>query len=109
MSLVVLALATSCASSGSKMRKLGTEPISRYLNCGDSIMGPAADTYRVYISLISQVHPDGKGETDFETSFVAQARNMEGTTSDRVACGTTGRLEERIQKRVIEKLNASNG
>ena len=133
MSLVVLALATSCASSGSspdpgiapaiddpttgrfgntdfsKMRKLGTEPISRYLNCGDSIMGPAADTYRVYISLISQVHPDGKGETDFETSFVAQARNMEGTTSDRVACGTTGRLEEHIRLRLIEKLNSSNG
>jgi hypothetical protein len=28
-----------------KTRKLGTEPISTYLNCGDSIMGPAADTY----------------------------------------------------------------
>lgn len=94
MSLVVLALATSCASSGSspdpgiapaiddpttgrvgntdfsKMRKLGTEPISRYLNCGDSI---------------------------------------KGTTSDRVACGTTGRLEEHIRLRLIEKLNSSNG
>ena len=92
-----------------KTGKLGTEPISLYLNCGDSIMGPAADTYRIYISLISQVHPDGKGETDLETSLVAQARNMEGTTSDRVACGTTGRLEERIRQRLIEKLHASNG
>ena len=77
-----------------KTRKLGTEPISLYLNCGESIMGPAADNYRIYISVISQVHPDWKGETDLETSFTAQARNMEGTTSDRVACGTTGRLEE---------------
>jgi hypothetical protein len=92
-----------------KMRKLGTEPISTYLNCGDSIMGPAADTYRIYISLVSQVHPDGKGETDLETSVTAQARNMEGTTSDRVSCGTTGRLEEHIRQRLIEKLNASNG
>jgi hypothetical protein len=88
---------------------VGTEPISRYLNCGDSIMGPAADTYRIYISLVSQVQPDGKGETNLETSLVAQARNMEGTTNDRVACGTTGRLEERIRQRLIEKLNASNG
>ena len=92
-----------------KTRKLGTEPISLYLNCGESIMGPAADNYRIYISVISQVHPDGKGETDLETSFTAQARNMEGTTSDRVACGTTGRLEELIRQRLIEKLNASNG
>lgn len=92
-----------------KTRKLGTESISFYLNCGDSIMGPAADTYRIYISLVSQVRPDGKGETNLETSLVAQARNMEGTTSDRVACGTTGRLEEHIRQRLIEKLNASNG
>jgi len=92
-----------------KTRKLGTEPISHYLNCGESIMGPAADNYRIYFSVISQVHPDGKGETDLETSFTAQARNMEGTTSDRVACGTTGRLEELIRQRLIEKLNASNG
>lgn len=92
-----------------KTRKLGTESISLYLNCGDSIMGPAADTYRIYFSLISQVQPDGNGETNLETSLVAQARNMEGTTSDRVACGTTGRLEEHIRQRLIEKLNASNG
>ncbi|HTK51080.1 MAG TPA: hypothetical protein VL308_04275 [Gemmatimonadaceae bacterium] len=92
-----------------KTGKLGAQALSMYLNCGDSMMGPAADNYRVYIALVSQAHPDGKGETDLETSFVAQARNMEGTTSDRVACGSTGRLEERIQKRVIEKLNASNG
>ena len=92
-----------------KTGKLGAEPISRYLNCGDSIMGPAADTYRIYISLVSQAQPDGKGETNLETSFVAQARNMEGTTSDRVSCGTTGRLEEQIRKRLVDKLNASNG
>ena len=92
-----------------RTRKLGNEPISTYLSCGDSFAGAAADNYRIYISVISQVHPDGKGETDLETSFTAQARNMEGTTSDRVACGTTGRLEELIRQRLIEKLNASNG
>ncbi len=91
-----------------KTRKLGTEPMSTYLNCGDSIMGPAADNYRIYISLVSLVRPDGKGETELETSVTAQARNMEGTTSDRVACGTTGRLEEHIRQRLITRLNASN-
>jgi len=90
-----------------KTRKLGTEPLSTYLNCGDSIMGPAADNYRVYLSLVSLVRPDGSGESDVETSFSAQARNMEGTTSDRVSCGSTGRLEDLIRQRLIAKLNAS--
>lgn len=90
-----------------KSGKLGAEHISQYLNCGDSMMGPAADNYRIYISLVSQVQPDGKGETNLETSFVATARNMEGTSSDRVACGTTGRLEDQIQRRLVETLNAS--
>jgi hypothetical protein len=87
-----------------KTRKLGTEPISSYLNCGSSIMGPAADNYRVYMSVVSLVRPDGHGETDLETAFIAQARNMEGTTSSLVACGTTGRLEDLIKRRVLERL-----
>jgi hypothetical protein len=87
-----------------RTRKLGTEPISSYLNCGSTIMGPAADSYRVYMSLLSMVRPDGHGETDLETAFVGQARNMEGTTSDLVACGTTGRLEDLIKKRLMERL-----
>jgi hypothetical protein len=91
----------------SKTGKLGAEHISQYLNCGDSMMGPAADNYRIYISLVSQVQPDGQGETNLETSFAATARNMEGTSSDRVSCGTTGRLEDQIHRRLVEKLNVS--
>ena len=44
-----------------KTRKLANEAISTYLDCGNSITGPAADNYRVYISLVSVVRPDGKG------------------------------------------------
>ena len=91
-----------------KTGKLGAEPISMYLNCGDSIMGPAADYYRVYISVISVVRPDGKGESELETALSAQARNMEGTTSDRVSCGTTGRLEQLIRQRLLDKLSVSD-
>jgi hypothetical protein len=86
-----------------KSRKLGGQAISTYLNCGESITGAAADNYRVYISLLSEVRPDGSGSV-LETAFTATARNMEGTTADRVACGTTGRLEERIYKDVMAKL-----
>ena len=90
-----------------KSRKLGGEAISTFLDCGSSITGAAADNYRVYISLLSAVRPDGSGGSELETAFTATARNMEGTTADRVACGTTGRLEERIQKGVLAKLSVA--
>jgi hypothetical protein len=89
-----------------KTHKFGNEAISSYLNCGNSITGPAADIYRVYISLISVIRPDGKGASELETAFTGAAQNMEGTSSDRVVCGTTGRLEERIRKGVLQKVAA---
>jgi len=89
-----------------KSRRLADQPISTYLNCGESFTGPAANNYRIYISLLSIVRPDGKGASELETAFHAQAQNMEGTSSDRITCGSTGRLEERIRKGVLLKLGA---
>jgi hypothetical protein len=94
-------------SSFWKTRRLGNEAISTYLSCGDSFTGSAADNYRVYMSLMSVVRSDGKGGSELETAFSAQAQNMEGTAGDRIACGTTGRLEERIQKSVLLKVGAT--
>ena len=89
-----------------KTHKLGNEPISVYLNCGNSLEGSAADNDRIYISLISVVRPDGHGASELETAFSAQAQKMDGASGDRIACGTTGRLEERIQKGVLAKVAA---
>jgi hypothetical protein len=89
-----------------KTHKFANEAISTYLNCGNSITGPAADNYRVYISLISVIRPDGQGASELETAFTGAAQNMEGTSSDRVVCGTTGRLEERIRTSVLQKVAA---
>jgi hypothetical protein len=92
-----------------KTRKLGTEALSTYVNCGDSFgAGTAADTYRVYLSILSMVHPDGSGASQLETSVMASAQNMEGTASDRITCGTTGRLEERIRQAVLRKVAAGS-
>lgn len=87
-----------------KSRQLAGQSMSTYLNCGDSFTGPAADNYRIYISLLSTVRSDGKGASELETAFHAQAQNMEGTSSDRIPCGSTGRLEERIRKGVLLRI-----
>jgi hypothetical protein len=87
-----------------KSRRFANEPISSFLSCGETFTGSAADNYRIYMSLQSVVRPDGKGASELETAFSASAQNMEGTSSDRIACGSTGKLEERIRKAVLVKL-----
>ena len=87
-----------------KSRRFGNEALSAYLNCGESFTGPVANNYRIYMSLLSIVRPDGKGASELETAFSAQAQNMEGTSADRISCGSTGRLEERIRRGVLLKL-----
>ena len=89
-----------------KSRRLGGQAMSTYLSCGETFTGPAADNYRIYISLISMIRPDGKGASELETAFSAQGQNMEGTSADRIPCGSTGRLEERIRKAVLLKIGA---
>jgi hypothetical protein len=92
----------------SKTSALGKTAISTYLECGRAMIGPIADNYRVYMTVTSVVRPNGKGGSELETAFTAYARNMEGTSGDRVACGTTGQLEERIRRDVVGKVAATS-
>ena len=87
-----------------KSRRMAGESISAFLNCGDTFSGPAANVHRIHMSLISTVRPGPGGKTELETSFNAEAQSMEGASSDRLACGTTGVLEERIRKAVEARL-----
>jgi hypothetical protein len=89
-----------------RTRKLGNERISMYLSCGNSVTGVIADDYRIYMSVTSQVRADGKGGTELETEFSAFARNIDGSASERIACGTTGQLEERIRLGIVRKLES---
>ena len=91
-----------------KSRRLGGQPMSTYLNCGESFTGASANNYRIYISLLSMIRPDGKGGAELETAFSAQAQNMEGTSGDRIPCGSTGRLEERIRKTLLLMVGAES-
>jgi hypothetical protein len=91
-----------------KSRRFANEPMSSFLSCGESFTGPVANNYRIYISLMSQVRPDGKGGSELETAFSALAQNMEGSSGDRIPCGSTGKLEERIRKAVLLRIGASS-
>jgi len=89
-----------------KTRRLANDAMSTFLNCGESFTGSVANNYRIYMSLLSMVRPDGKGGSELETAFTAQAQNMEGSSGDRISCGSTGKLEERIRRGVLLKVGA---
>lgn len=78
-------------------RRLADAPLSRFLNCGHTAAGaPVADTYRVTLSLLTTVHPAPGGASRVTTRLGASAESIDGSSSNVVACGSTGVLETRI-------------
>jgi len=81
-------------------RQMAGAPLSRYLECGRGLQGPAADRYRIEMSIRSTVAPAGEGEVQVDTYVEAQARNPEGSSNSAVTCASTQRLEREIAARV---------
>lgn len=96
-------------NEGFKTRqRLGKTSLSRYLSCGDTQMGPSADTYEVTLSIVTKAKPDPEAPTaatTLETTVEATARplNFSQTPS---RCSSRGELEARIAQ-VALKLAAA--
>jgi hypothetical protein len=83
-----------------KTRQLGGRSMTDFVDCGNSMTGPKAATYRIYMSLLTDVIPDGKGGTKVQTTFIPMGQDMSGASADRIVCATTGRLEALFLERV---------
>jgi hypothetical protein len=86
------------------MRQFAGEAMSAWVSCGDGFTGPRANNERIYLSILSTIHPNPKGGSDLEVGVSAGAQKVDGTSADRTACGSTGRLEARIHRAVANKL-----
>jgi hypothetical protein len=87
-----------------KSRQFGGQPMAQFVDCGSGMTGPKASTYRIYMSLLTMIMTDGSGGTTVRTTFVPMGQDMTGGSSDRIVCGTTGRLELMVLDRI--KTNA---
>jgi hypothetical protein len=76
---------------------LAKQRLSHYVNCGNIIGLSSADTYEVYIRVISQVLPVDGGLSKVRTEVDAHARAVDGAEQS-VPCSSTGLLESRIAK-----------
>jgi hypothetical protein len=84
----------------SKMYRLAGAPLSSYVGCGLTTTGPAADSYRVTFSIVSQVSPSGTGSR-VDTQLTAYAEDI-GSSKGTLSCLTLGTLEERIHELAIK-------
>lgn len=91
-------------NSGLKIRnRLGKTPLSMILDCGNTQIGPNADSYDVVLSVTTTVASDGAGRATIGTLVEAQARPAtynQGYNS----CSTKGALEQKLVALVTKRL-----
>jgi hypothetical protein len=85
-----------------KMHRLAGEPISSYVDCGMMVTGLVADSYRVTMSLVSQVTPRDGG-SNVETWLTAAARDL-GTSTGDISCVSKGALETKVNQLVLQQM-----
>lgn len=87
-----------------RSRQFAGEQMNTLVDCGSGMTGPKASSYRIYMSLLTDVNPDGKGGTLLQTTFGAAGQDVSEGSSDRILCGTTGRLEQLFLNKVKETI-----
>lgn len=88
------------ASNVPTRRTFANERMSTYLNCGRTMTGPIADSYRVYVTVVAFMSPVDANHTKLRIAMVGGAQDLAGNSTEPVQCGTTGRFETRIFERV---------
>ena len=85
----------------SARRSLANKPLSRFVDCGTTAVGPNANSYNVRLNVQTQVDSAGAAETTIRSLVSATAANDGGIT---VRCASKGDLERLIVDRVSELL-----
>jgi hypothetical protein len=83
-----------------KMYELKGVRLSKYVGCGITETGPAADSYRVTMSIVSRVIPSGTGSR-ISTRLTAYAEDL-GSSKGTLSCMTLGSLEQRINELAVK-------
>lgn len=67
------------------------------VNCGGSITGPNAISFRIFMSLVTRVQDAPNGQSKVTVQLVAAGKDIaSGASVDKIPCGSTGRIESRL-------------
>jgi hypothetical protein len=89
--------------SGSAMgyRRFLGRPLSQFVDCGTTIVGPSADSYNVYLRIESEVDSATASTSTLRTTVYATGSSGGGSN---IRCTSTGALEKQIAEQVKELL-----
>ena len=90
-------------TSFKQRRALGGTKLSKYFDCGYSVVGANADQMVITISLTVQAVRDSVEITSLRTQVTAYGR-ADATSDPAVNCATTGSLEARVAHMVNDDL-----
>jgi hypothetical protein len=91
-------------SSVARMRTFANARISKWLNCGSGITGLNADNWRVFITAFAFIDRADSAHTTLRLAIVGGARDVAGSSTEPVACGSTGNFESLVAERVKANL-----
>jgi hypothetical protein len=79
--------------------RIANEPMSRFLNCGQTLTGNRADRDQITMSIVTTVRPGPNGGSRVETLLTASAQDRtSGNVGDMIPCTTRGALESKIHR-----------
>jgi hypothetical protein len=83
-------------------RRLGGQPMSRYIDCGRGFSGNNADVYRITLAVSAWLEPNVGEPKNLMIAIAASGRDPAGSKSAYSVCTSRGALEKRIGERVQE-------
>lgn len=93
-------------NSGFKVRqRLGKAVLSTLIDCGNTQIGPNADSYDVYMVITTSVSPAGAGSSRLSTLVEAQAKPITYSQGYN-RCTSKGTLEQRLADLVTRRLKS---
>jgi len=86
-----------------KSGKVGPLAMADAVDCGMGMTGRKADTYRIYMALVTTI--DGQADTAsiLHTTLIAQGQDVRGGSADRIPCASTGALESVINESIVKQ------
>lgn len=86
-----------------RVRKLSNRRPGLFLDCGRGNAGEYANTYDVYVTLVSQVLPSEKGGSELRTQLEAVAKDA-AHGNNTIRCTSSRRLEKEIAQGIRARL-----
>ena len=87
-------------NQGMKIRQtLGKVALSKYIDCGNGQIIPSADSYDIFLSVVTHVRPNEPVGSDLVTTMSAAARPL-NVSQEYSQCSSKGELEKKIAELV---------